>query len=238
MAEQPIKDEPAAPSTSSNGDLPTLAAAAEPKRRRTDESPEDPRRMFQRLWTDDDEIAILQGFLAFTAARRRDGGASGGAAQHDTALFYDQIRDSLRLDVNKSQLVEKLRRLKKKYRNAAARLRAGKDHAFKTPHDQAAFHLSAKIWGAAASAADDDDDDDDVDRRSKPIPAASPGGYLSPMPISSLAIGALPFGLGGGAAVEAKWRRQQILELEVLSQRIDLMQEQIKLQLADLRSRR
>ncbi|KAL2504638.1 Uncharacterized protein Adt_20259 [Abeliophyllum distichum] len=31
--------------------------------------------------------------------------------------FYDQIKDKLQLDFNKNQLVEKLRVLKKKYRN-------------------------------------------------------------------------------------------------------------------------
>ncbi|KAL5722197.1 hypothetical protein ACHQM5_005745 [Ranunculus cassubicifolius] len=74
---------------------------------------DDSRRLFQRLWTDEDEIGLLQGFLDYTSQR---GGFKNSAYHHDTAPFYDQIKSKLQLDFNKNQLVEKLRRLKKKYR--------------------------------------------------------------------------------------------------------------------------
>lgn len=292
----------------SSADKPAAAeedgsAAPDGKRRRTEggsepgkgppaaaAAAEDSRRLFQRLWTDDDEIAILQGFLAFTSQRS----SSLHHNHQDTGAFYDQIRARIQLDFNKNQLVEKLRRLKKKYRNITNRIRSGKDYAFKSPHDQAAFDLSDKIWGSATAAAapddDDDDDDDGGDRwkrhRKRPATAAATAAAPAevkatggPMPVPNvieetmrsclspmfkellhcatppaavaggwggLGLSPLPFGLGGPAAnakaptavVDAKWRKQQILELEVFSRRIDLMQEQIKLVLAELRSAR
>ncbi|KAF2298607.1 hypothetical protein GH714_024306 [Hevea brasiliensis] len=54
-----------------------------PQPQQMDES----RRLFQRLWTDEDEIELLQGFLDYTTQR--------GSNHHDTALFYDQIKSKL-----------------------------------------------------------------------------------------------------------------------------------------------
>ncbi|KAI6692569.1 hypothetical protein NL676_020279 [Syzygium grande] len=121
--------------------------------------------LFQRLWTDEDEIELLRGFLEYTT--QRGGAPSGG--HHDTAAFYDQIKSKLQLDFNKNQLVEKLRRLKKKYRNVIGRMSSGKDFAFKSPHDQATFEISRRIWTNVAAAApgsnnDPIDDEDDTVR--------------------------------------------------------------------------
>ncbi|XP_038988617.1 uncharacterized protein LOC120112801 [Phoenix dactylifera] len=100
------------------------------------------RRIFQKLWTDADEITILQGFLEFTSQR----GTTHANYQHDTGPFYDQIKSRLQLEFNKNQLVEKLRRLKKKYRNMVSRIAAGKEFVFKSPHDKATFEIASKIW--------------------------------------------------------------------------------------------
>ncbi|KAL9248047.1 hypothetical protein vseg_021410 [Gypsophila vaccaria] len=111
---------------------------------------DDSRRLFQRLWTDEDEIELLRGFLEYTTAR---GGASAAGHHHDTAAFYDQIKNRLQLEFNKNQLVEKLRRLKKKYRNVLSKMNNNnnnnnnnKEFVFKSPHDQATFEISSKIW--------------------------------------------------------------------------------------------
>ncbi|XP_010674885.2 probable transcription factor At5g28040 isoform X1 [Beta vulgaris subsp. vulgaris] len=103
---------------------------------------DDSRRLFQRLWTDEDEIELLQGFLEYTSSR----GTTSSGHHHDTAAFYDQIKSKLQLEFNKNQLVEKLRRLKKKYRNVLSKMSSGKDFVFKSPHDQATFEISRKIW--------------------------------------------------------------------------------------------
>ncbi|KAL9235106.1 hypothetical protein vseg_009899 [Gypsophila vaccaria] len=151
----------------------------------------DGRRLFQRLFTDEDEIELLQGFLDFTASR---GGATASGHYHDTAAFYDQIKHKLQLDFNRSQLVEKLRRLKKKYRTIVAKMSSSsKEFVFKSPHDHAIFLISDKIWSHLSSSAfrggsngvsagnsggfavEIDDDD----------PNRNPNPNMSPMPISS-----------------------------------------------------
>ncbi|KAM7274412.1 hypothetical protein ACFE04_029076 [Oxalis oulophora] len=66
----------------------------------------------------------------------------------------------------------KLRRLKKKYRTVVSKLSSGKDFSFKSPHDQATYEISRKIWtdigavgrsggGSNVVAADDNGLDDD-----------------------------------------------------------------------------
>ncbi|CAN6714887.1 unnamed protein product [Malus baccata var. baccata] len=271
---------------------------------------DDSRRLFQRLWTDEDEIELLQGFLDYTTQR----GSRGSHGQNDTALFYDQIKSKLQLDFNKNQLVEKLRRLKKKYRNVLSKIASGKDLSFKSPHDQATFEISRKIWsnigriGADENALDDEDPPNNPnfssceikaeeaagfagDKKSTPRsrkrsriqpradekrpPPPLRGGFVEPSPglieetvksclsplfkelLSNamgggpsrgfgglafnpipLSFGGLPMNLnfGGGEVADDKWRKQQILELEVYSKRLDLVQNQIKVALDELRS--
>ncbi|XP_058084373.1 probable transcription factor At3g04930 [Magnolia sinica] len=276
---------------------------------------EDSRRLFQRLWTDEDEIKLLQGFLDFIQQR----GGGGGSHHHDTGPFYDQIKTRLQLDFNKSQLVEKLRRLKKKYRNIINKIGSGKEFSFKRAHDQATFEISRKIWsidaaGAASAAIGDDEDGNGIvnnaadhsdkkgsrsRRRSRkrstpevvgvaedpapnfappPVaavpqasapPASAPvmvpnvvedtvRSCLSPLfkellhcaingpcnsSLGGVALNPLPLNFSGGSlnissteAVDDRWRKQQILELEVYSKRLELVQEQIKMALEDLKS--
>ncbi|XP_057961671.1 probable transcription factor At3g04930 [Malania oleifera] len=310
---------------------PTLAAAVpDPKRQRVEEpsrsAPEEKkpsaldesRRLFQRLWTDEDEIELLQGFLEYTAQR--------GTAQHhhhDTALFYDQIKGKLQLDFNKNQLVEKLRRLKKKYRNVTNRITSGKEFSFKSLHDQATFEISRKIWsntGRVATVAEDTTfEEEDANPSPNPNPNPNPGSNyhnntgvdgnvnsaekkasrsrkrsqvktpekhnvlnntqlgsqssipslveetvrscLSPLfkellhsatngPCGVRGFGGMasfnpmPLSFGGpsmcnfsgGDVVDEKWRKQQILELEVYAKRLELVQDQIKSALEELRS--
>ncbi|KAI4302983.1 hypothetical protein MLD38_038667 [Melastoma candidum] len=156
-------------------------------------APSDRKPLFQRLWTDEDEIELLQGFLLYTSQR---GGATtaGGAPHHDTLLFYDQIKSKLQLDFNKNQLVEKLRRLKKKYRSVVTKISSGKDFSFKSPHDQATFEISRKIWSNSIGIVGnlnnhvnsdlniDDDDDDEIVRGHGFVNSVIPSFNLNPRP--------------------------------------------------------
>ncbi|CAN4104356.1 unnamed protein product [Withania somnifera] len=296
---------------------------------------DDSRKLFQRLWTDEDEIELLQGFLEYT---RQRGGINSSSHHHDTTAFYDQIKSKLQLDFNKNQLVEKLRRLKKKYRNVVSKMGSGKEFVFKSSHDQATFDISCKIWSNAGpiiirrpeeyGGFDDEDSQlnlnnanfidhnpnfnpDGIDvktsksrKRSRagaikveekppvfiqhyypPIlpmsssPAAMPGPQVTVPPpptatatvaaggsipslieetvrsclspifkellnnvanlngSTSFGFGMTPLGFGNsGMKVDEKWRKQQMLELEVYSRRLELVQDQIKAQLEELRS--
>ncbi|PSS10187.1 Transcription factor [Actinidia chinensis var. chinensis] len=298
----------------------TIAAAAAGKK--PPPAMDDSRRLFQRLWTDEDEIELLQGFLDYTAQR---GGGGGGNSSyhhhHDTAVFYDQIKSKLQLDFNKNQLVEKLRRLKKKYRNVLNKIGSGKEYVFKSPHDQATFEISRKIW--SGGGLDDDEANPNSNSNSNPNPnpnffdrnnngidansserkgsksrkrsrvkieekqqfnlqvpqtatptltptatsvpnlieetarrclsplfkellhnATMSGVYGSRGYSGVAAMNPMPLGFGspvglnfsGGNVMDEKWRKQQILELEVYSKRLELVQDQIKSALEELRS--
>ncbi|KAJ8529423.1 hypothetical protein K7X08_036258 [Anisodus acutangulus] len=330
------------------------------------------RKLFQRLWTDEDEVELLQGFLDYTTQR----GLNSSSQQHhyDTTAFYDQIKCKFQLDFNKNQLVEKLRRLKKKYRTVMSKMGSGKEFVFKSSHDQVTFEISRKIWsnggsyvrnspggsvGFSAPAEDGGLDDEDAhlnpnpnpdaiviyhspkfnlnsnpngidiktpksQKRSPPLPTESvkvefqpsggstnvpmpttnstsivvaPGaGVATPAPATAgatatatmgasmpslieetvrncvspifkellnnvanlnrptrgfgfggmgmgmgMGMSPIPLGFGGGAMSmemmgDEKWRKQRMLELEVYSKRLELIQDQVKTQLEELRS--
>ncbi|KAL3345933.1 hypothetical protein AABB24_024732 [Solanum stoloniferum] len=308
---------------------------------------DDSRKLFQRLWMDEDEIELLQGFLEYTT--QRGGINSSSHHHHDTGAFYDQIKNKLQLDFNKNQLVEKLRRLKKKYRTVMSKMGSGKEFVFKSPHDQATFEISRKIWSNAGPIVvrsngppppplppDDgrfDDEDSHLNLNNANFIDHSPNfnlnpngigvktpkskkrsrggainseekpGYiqqyyqpfggatnviLPPTPVSmaapqatataaasipslveetvrsclspifkelfnnlngsrysgfGMALGPTPLGFWNSSMssdinfkTDEKWRKQQILELEVYSKRLELVQDQIKAQLEELRS--
>lgn len=102
----------------------------------------DEKKLFQRLWSEDDEIAILKGMLEYTAKRGADPSA-------DASAFHEFVKNSLHVDVSKTQVMDKIRRLKKKYKNNAERAKKGKEPTFSKLHEQKAYDLSKKIWGSA-----------------------------------------------------------------------------------------
>ncbi|TKY52153.1 Mediator-associated protein 1 [Spatholobus suberectus] len=301
---------------SKTASIPVAVADSSPKRQRTEQIEEkkvldDSRRLFQRLWTDEDEIGLLQGFLEYTAQR-------GSSHHNDTALFYDQIKSKLQLGFNKNQLVEKLRRLKKKFRNVLNKISSGKEFSFKSPHDRASFEISRRIWSNTAPITGPVEDDDEINPNANPNfghsaktplsrkrsrsrsekrelnygsvlnkdnncignsnnnnnkdnencssrnnvqvlieetvrsclspvlkQLASSGMGLGsafgfggrgfalnplPMPLSFLNLGI------GEMAMDEKWRKQQILELQVYSKRLELVQDEIEVALEELRS--
>ncbi|KAI8525236.1 hypothetical protein RHMOL_Rhmol13G0214300 [Rhododendron molle] len=99
------------------------------------------KQMFQRLWSEDDEIVILKGLIDFRAKKGYD-------PMTDLNVFHDFIKKSLHLgDVSKSQFSTKVRRMKKKFENNVKRGKDGQDRSFSNPHEQRAYDLSKKIWG-------------------------------------------------------------------------------------------
>ncbi|CAN6300773.1 unnamed protein product [Urochloa humidicola] len=138
----PVFSSPAAAPASAS------AAAAAPAERRP---------LFQRLWTDEDEIVILRAFAEFTAQR----GTSFASHQYDTTPFYEDMRRRLNTGFTKNQLVEKIRRLKRKYRNCVERLRvAGAAFTFRSPHEQAIFEIARTIWRPDSDKHGRDSDDE------------------------------------------------------------------------------
>jgi Protein of unknown function, DUF573 len=74
-------------------------------------------------------------------------GTAFASHQYDTGPFYEEIKKQFSFDFSKNQLIEKLRRLKKKYRVCALRMQtAGKDFSFKSSHEQVLILLTGLFF--------------------------------------------------------------------------------------------
>ncbi|KAL5577870.1 hypothetical protein UlMin_019569 [Ulmus minor] len=100
----------------------------------------DEMKLFQRLFSEDDEIVILKGMLDYIAKKREDPSA-------DMDVFLDFIKNSLHTDFTKNKLSNKIRRLRKKYLN---NVRKGNNPT--KPHEHKGFELSKKIWGGEGTS--------------------------------------------------------------------------------------
>ncbi|XP_019150127.1 PREDICTED: probable transcription factor At1g61730 [Ipomoea nil] len=97
---------------------------------------ESKKQLFQRLWSEDDEIALLEGMIEYTEKENGD-------PYTDLDAFHDFIRKSLHFTVSKTQVQNKMKRMRKKYINNAGK---GKK-SFSKPHEQKTYQVSRKVWG-------------------------------------------------------------------------------------------
>lgn len=98
---------------------------------------EDDKKMVnKRVWTDDDEIMLLEGYIEYFSDK-------GCSPLSDLDDFYKFMMDSLPGNATKSQLYEKIRRLKKKFRVNVEKGEPG----FAKAHDGKVFEVSKRIWG-------------------------------------------------------------------------------------------
>ncbi|MQL92067.1 hypothetical protein Taro_024688 [Colocasia esculenta] len=154
------------PSTSSKPEVPTPAASqqsheAKGRKRQREEAGDkqegdaaavggsSSKKLFQRVWTDEDEIALLEGMLDF---QEKHGGPLRVSVSN--ALF-EFISSTLERDFSKVQLYTKIRALRKKYERNLLRGKEGADPSFSKPHEQVAFELSKKLWPTAEGDAHD-----------------------------------------------------------------------------------
>ncbi|KAG9138480.1 hypothetical protein Leryth_012761 [Lithospermum erythrorhizon] len=100
--------------------------------------PRPPPFKFHRIWTEPDEIRFLHGLLK--------SGSDKLSFPRDLSVFYTRFSDSMSQPYTKSQLSEKLRRLRKKFRVISTRLAKGLDFVLLSPHDRALYDLSKQLW--------------------------------------------------------------------------------------------
>lgn len=96
---------------------------------------------FDRLWSEDDEIVILEGMIDYRAKNKVD-------PKTDLDGFFEFIKKSVHVDVSKAQLQNKIRTLKRKYEKCKKKV------SLKEGHEQIAFDLLKKIWGTKADGVD------------------------------------------------------------------------------------
>ncbi|KAL5573217.1 hypothetical protein UlMin_022814 [Ulmus minor] len=212
-----------------------------------------------RLWSDEDEIAILKGMIDYQSKKGSDPYA-------DMTAFLEFIKTNLHVDVHRNQLMDKVRRLRKKYYNNAER---GEDPVFAKPHEQKTFELSKKIWGTEANANGVDDEGKSSKRKQRKKPEiaekkekviangeleADPDDFWIKYPclneslkLVSSSAGSdrvtcsmkqlLPM-IGSSKAneLEKKWEELQVEEMELFLRKNELIQEQGKLVVDSIKS--
>ncbi|GER49293.1 DNA-binding storekeeper protein-relatedtranscriptional regulator [Striga asiatica] len=99
------------------------------------------KQLFQRLWSESDEIALLNGIMQFRAEKKSD-------PSDNMDAFLAFIKKDLHIDVTKTQMKKKISRMKEKYTSNKRKEQEGKRRAFTSQHEQEAYDLSEKVWGA------------------------------------------------------------------------------------------
>ncbi|KAG4109952.1 hypothetical protein ERO13_D13G019101v2 [Gossypium hirsutum] len=212
--------------------------------------------LFQRLFND--EIALLIGMLDYSAKKGADPCA-------DMNEFYEFVKKSIHTDVSKVQLMDKIRRLKKKFKSNAGKNNKGEDPTFSKPHEQNAFELSKQIWGkegisgkvesstaksngkakgnnkaevavkAELLSSSDKKIDDAVSVEVNEVVSKSSSNFLDKkFSLSDLEEAVVKVGLDmvdgeKKAALEAKWMKLQVAQLEAYARRTEFVAEQAKL---------
>ena len=97
-------------------------------------------KLFQRIWSQEDELGILKGMADFISKTGQD------PYKYPDA-FHNFIKKSLHVEFSGLQLKEKTRRMKKKFLSHMGKVKNGVKPRFLKPHDKALFELSKKIWG-------------------------------------------------------------------------------------------
>ncbi|KAL0328815.1 UNVERIFIED_CONTAM: putative transcription factor [Sesamum calycinum] len=221
------------------------------------------KQLFQRLWSEDDEIVILTGMIDYAEKKKSDPVA-------DLNGFHDFIKDSLHVDVTRTQLQDKIRRLKKKYENNKSKEKEGKDRTFSKPHEQKAYDLSKQVWGNESgkenggekivgspkangsvrktqskrvNAVEDGESEDvkSMEAANSDLTRLSATKIVSSNDVSMderiLRIGAELFEGDKPVEGEREWQKLRLDEMEAYLKKLDLMRAQTKLVLDVLKSK-
>ncbi|RCV18048.1 hypothetical protein SETIT_3G269200v2, partial [Setaria italica] len=104
-------------------------------------SPEHQKRP-SRVWSPEDEITILSALVEYRAKK-----GQLPASIQDTGKVHSQISGQLTANASTTQLSDKVRRLKHKYKLLFTRARNGRDPDLPTQHEHDVYELSKKVWG-------------------------------------------------------------------------------------------
>ena len=108
-----------------------------PIERRTPEYQKRP----SRVWSPEDELTILNALIEYRAKEGRLPGSS-----QDTGKLHLQIYGRLTANASTTQLSDKVRRLKHKYKLQVKRAKNGRVPDLPTEHDRSVYELSKKVW--------------------------------------------------------------------------------------------
>lgn len=99
------------------------------------------KQLFQRLWSEDDEIVLIKGMINYVETKGKDPIA-------DVNDFHEFVKNSLNVDVNNGQMTAKVKRLKAKFKNNVGKIEQnGKVRSLSNPHEKKMYELSETLWG-------------------------------------------------------------------------------------------
>jgi len=107
------------------------------------DSPQKSSKKTAHVWTDNDEIVIMHGYLVCAK--------EGLELPKNTPQLLEKINDSLAHEASKPQLYEKLRRMKARYESIKNKMDQGNIKedvfAYKSPHEKELYKLWKQAWG-------------------------------------------------------------------------------------------
>ncbi|KAG6383287.1 hypothetical protein SASPL_155037 [Salvia splendens] len=157
--------------------------------------------LLQRLWSQEDEIVILKGMIDYTSKH-----------ESDPISYLNAFHDFTKKNASRSQLQEKIERMKKEYKNSKI--------TFSKPHEkQSACNLSKTIQGNEEKG------------RAKVMRAK---GSVATMEGRMLMYGEEAFESGQGAAWEKEWNELRSEELRLHLKQMEVRVAQTKLVLGAL----
>ncbi|GJX70407.1 probable transcription factor [Tanacetum coccineum] len=210
------------------------------KAKKTDE--EDSKKpLFQRLFSEEDELVILKSMIDY----KNENGIHGEIT--DMAGFYEIVRGLLRVDFSRAQLVDKVRRLKRKFNNNVGRelkQKKGKSISFSRSNEREGYELSKLIWGNGASSSTpngvadnevlmmDVDNSMDVNRFVK-----YGGSSNGPVLVEEIVKAGMELVDDSKRKEwEARWKMLKLQELELYAKRTDLVQEHVAVVIEGVKS--
>ncbi|XP_058071173.1 STOREKEEPER protein-like, partial [Magnolia sinica] len=98
---------------------------------------------FERIWSDEDEIGILEGMIEYMKM--------GSNPSSDWSAFHEFIKRSLHCYFTRIQVGDKIRRLRRKYLRNAKKSKNGDGPHLLDSHEEIVYSLSKKIWGGKPS---------------------------------------------------------------------------------------
>ncbi|CAO2206983.1 unnamed protein product [Urochloa humidicola] len=117
------------------------AAASSEVRTKRRHSPSGRAKRPFRVWSPEDDVTILNALIEYRAKNGRL-----PASIQDTSKLYLQIFGRLIANASTTQLSDKVRRLKHKYKLLFKRAKNGRAPDLPTEHDRNVYELSEKVW--------------------------------------------------------------------------------------------
>ncbi|CAL4999274.1 unnamed protein product [Urochloa decumbens] len=136
------------------------AAASSQVRTKRRHSPSGRAKRPVRVWSPEDNVTILNALIKYRAKNGRL-----PASIKDTSKLYLQIFDRLTAKASTTQLSDKVRRLKHKYKLLFKRAKNGRAPDLPTEHDRNVYELSEKVWRMNSPEGGDAESDEEQETK-------------------------------------------------------------------------